>query len=153
MRQKLPKKHSQWIIQMLMGIASFSLGIITFQSKRSHIYAFGGSYCAESNYPYMVQDNPNLDIFIPQPSSFISNYLPVLFALIVNVINGVLLFTAKIYKEIKLWVKILIIVLSSAFIMVVTFIPSLFLPPIKHYLFSPMTCAYLYGVYHTKKRE
>lgn len=146
------KKLKRWIPQIVNGIISISLGITTLQLKRPHTYVYGGEHRYDPTYPYQ---GPIVNTLISQqPLTFLAKYSPVLAALMVNILSGIYLFKARVNKEIKLWVKIVIIFLNTVLLAVAAFIPSLILPAIEHPLFvNIMTGPTFYDVYKYKHKK
>jgi hypothetical protein len=126
------------------------MGITTLELKRPHKYTDGGINIYYPGYPYTMIENP----IIPTPLSLLVSSAPALGALMITILNGIYLFTGRINKEIKLWVKILIIVLNVGWLLFALLIPTTILPSIKHPLVENVKGgSTLYGVYQKMKEK
>ena len=140
-------KKTRYIPQIINGIISISLGITTLQLKRSHKYVFGGYY--DPSYPW--HNNPS-QIISDEPLSFLSKYSPVLSASIVSILSSIYLFSARVNKDIKLWVKLLIVFLNVAWLLFVALIPSSSLAIIEHPIYLPQSTYYgVFGIVNQRK--
>jgi hypothetical protein len=143
----IPQKHwkkTRIISQIINGIISFTLGLTTFTLKRPKKYVIGESY--DPGYPMRPPSR-----IINWDTSLFSTYFPAIIALAYNIVNSLFLLKSEINKEMKIWVKILIILLNIAWILVVIFIPQSLLPMREFEIAVPWDSTF-YGVY-TKPRK
>ncbi|MHA1112223.1 MAG: hypothetical protein ACTSRE_14040 [Promethearchaeota archaeon] len=147
---KFKDRKARWIPQVINGIISVTLGLTTLQLKRPHKYIDGGIYYFDSGYPFQP---PIVNESLLNPLSFIAASSPALSALIITILNSFYLFTGRLNKEIKLWVKFLLIFLSSAWLIFTLIIPKRILPAIEHPLFKNVDSGPSYYGVFCKNRE
>ncbi len=95
------------ITQFFNGLLTFILGLVSINRRRDQKYVV--SY---SGYPAATND------FINWDRSLIYQYSPILIALILNMVNAIYIFLFRKKKEIKMWLKILIVSLTGLFLII-----------------------------------
>jgi hypothetical protein len=135
------KINLQFIItQSVNTILTFILGILSVNRRRDERYV-----PRETSYP---TTNPT---FINWNKSVLFQYSPLLAGFFINLINGIYIFLFRKNKEIKMWVKILIVGLTGLVLIICAVIPAKNLSPILVPT-DIVTNDTFYGVYKGKKR-
>jgi magnesium-transporting ATPase (P-type) len=143
-----PQKHwkkTRIISQIINGIISITLGFTTFTLKRPKKYVIGESY--DPGYPMRPPSR-----IINWNTSLFSTYLPAVLAFAYNIVNSLFLLKSRINREMKNWVKILIILLNVVWILAVIFIPQNLLPIREFEIGVPWDSTF-YGVYSKPKKK
>ena len=139
---QIPKKKwkkTRFITQLINGLISFALGLTTFTLKRPKKYVIGETY--DPGYPMRPPS-----AIINWASTPLLTYFPAALAFVFNVANIIFLVKSRMNKEMKIWVKILLILLNVGWIMFVIFIPQELLPVREFGIAVPWDST-LYGVY------
>lgn len=140
LRDERKTNFKMGIFQAANGIISLILGFMTFNSRRPHKYVDAG-YC-DPGYPYRCN---TLDLISREPKSLLSMFSPVLVAGLVSIANSIFLLKSRLNREMKLWVKFVIIFVNFAWLFIVVLIPAHILPAIEHPVY--LTENTFYGVY------
>ena len=128
------------ITQFFNGLVTFILGMVSINRRRDQRYAV-----VDTGYPVANTD------FINWDRTLMYQYSPILAAFILNLINAIYIFLFRKKKEIKLWLKILIVSLTGIFLIVTALFPAHILSPISVavHVWQPS----YYGVYPSKKKK
>ncbi len=138
--RKAKKINIQFIItQAANTILTFILGIVSVNRRRDQRYVL-----REVSYP---TTNP---VIINWDKSILFQYSPLLAGFILSIINGMYIFLYPKNKEIKVWLKLLIISLTGLFLLISALFPAKNLSPIVVPT-DIVTNDTLYGVYKGKK--
>jgi hypothetical protein len=128
------------ITQFINGLVTFILGLVSINRRRDQRYVVN-----DSGYPMA-----NVD-FIDWDRTLLYQYSPILVAFILNLINAIYIFLFRKKKEIKIWMKILIVSLTGVFLLVTALFPAHVLSPVS--LTVNVWQPSYYGVYPSEKKN
>jgi ABC-type phosphate transport system permease subunit len=129
-----------YITQGVNAILTFILGIVSVNRRREERYI-----PRETSYPTTYPTIINWN------KSVLFQYSPLLAGFVINIINGIYLFLFRRNKEVKMWIKIMIVGLTGLVLIICALFPARNLSPILVPT-DIVTNDTFYGVYKGKKR-